>query len=383
MATTDIEKLRVTKANQLIEATLIESSVKLALNDQKIVLSIISQLSPDDDKLKEYSLTVSELSSMTKVDSNRLYEDLDRICKRLTSSSVRIVEPDNPKGFLYTTWFSVASYNPSEGCVDFVISPALKPYLIQLQSSFTSYYLNQVIRMNSVYSIRMYELLKHYLNASKRTAAIREITVQELREKIGVPEGKYSLFSNFRKFVIEKSQAELEEKSDLSFDFELIRRGRSVHSIKFTMFHAKATLDIDKGATIQDVMSEEHISDLIGVQLDNNVMDSLNFDPALMGVLGALFGEEITDVDIYMMVTNYSNELIKEASSDLMTAIREGKIEGSHRNYFNGILKNKKKELAEAAQTITRTKKGTEEKLLDEGWNMDKEDDEARAKEAG
>ena len=45
-------------------------------------------------------------------------------------------------------------------------------------------------------------------------------------------------------------------------------------------------------------------------------------------------------------------------------------------------MSNKQEEISKDPQ-LSRSKKGTEEKLLDEGWNMDKEDDQARAKEAG
>ena len=44
---------------------------------------------------------------------------------------------------------------------------------------------------------------------------------------------------------------------------------------------------------MQDVMTEENISDLVNVQLEHGDGCVGAIDPALVGVLGSLFGEEI------------------------------------------------------------------------------------------
>lgn len=372
MITTDIERLKVTSANKLIERTLIESSVKLALVDQKIILSIIAQLSPNDRDFENYTLTVSQLSEMIKTSPRTLYTDLETICKRLTSSSIKIVTPDNPKGFLFTTWFAAAIYRPSEGLVYFEISPSLKPYLLELQSKFTSYYLNQVINMKSVYSIRMYELLKSFLDPSKKPTAIRNLTIVELREFLGVAENKYLVFSDFRKKILEKSQRELSEKTNIDFSFELQRRGRSSHSITFTIWHSIATLESVKDATIQNEVSPYDITDVTAVQIDQAVIDLIN--PAILKMMQSAFTHKLSDAQIYLMIDTYGAEPVQEAIFTLMSALSEGRVNTTPIAYFNGILKRQKHE-AEQANKTSLTNRSTVEKLTDISWadgiNMD------------
>ena len=69
---TDLERLKVTKANKLIEIILIETTTRLSLRDQKIVLAVISQLRPDDAAFKKYRMTISELVELTNINRKNL-----------------------------------------------------------------------------------------------------------------------------------------------------------------------------------------------------------------------------------------------------------------------------------------------------------------------
>ena len=139
------------------------------------------------------------------------------------------------------TWFSHARYLPSEGCVEFSISPELTPYLLKMQKNFTSYNLKQVVNLQSVYSIRLYELLRQFLplrNVKQgKLTAWREIDLSTLRGYLGVMPDKYPKFYDFRRYVLERAHSELKEKTDLVFDFEVVRTGRKIGAIKFTIRH--------------------------------------------------------------------------------------------------------------------------------------------------
>ncbi len=341
---TGLEKLRVTKANRLIETCLIETTTKLSLRDQKVVLSVVSQVSPNDDDLKTYSLSIKELSSLTGINKNNLYREVSLICRRLVSSVITIKEPGDEKGFLMVTWFSHARYVETNGVIEFSISPELKPYLLKLKSQFTTYHLNQVVSLQSVYSIRIYELLRQFFPLkdveSGKTSSFREITLDDLRGYLGVDNGKYPKFALFRKNIIERSQAELKEKTDICFDFEPIRKGRKVSSIRFLIKHNQDF----KGAVSDDAVNDGFESDL----MDSPMVEMMK-----------IHFEGIADDEIYLVVSTYSDLLIKESLIDYMQAMFSEKIKGDNKAYFLGILKNKNHE----------RRKTTNEKLLDRSWD--------------
>jgi plasmid replication initiation protein len=72
------------------------------------------------------------------------------------------------------------AYNESEGAIDIRFDPFLRPYLLELKKEFTSYKLENVIKLKSSYAIRIYELLMQYEKIRERT-----ILLSDLRKMLG------------------------------------------------------------------------------------------------------------------------------------------------------------------------------------------------------
>ena len=344
--TTDVEKLNVTKANKLIQITLMESKTRLSLRDQKIILAVIAQINPEDDDFKDYQISVNDLSKITGIKSQNLYTSIDEACTRLISSVITIKEPHNKNGFLKVTWFSHAEYTPSKGMVNFSVSPRLKPYLLQLKGHFTSYRLKQVMCLQSSYSIRMYELLRQFLpmNAVYKgnTTAFREITIDDLRGYLGVEDGRYPKFAMFRKNIIEKCQKEITEETDLSFDFEPIRRGRKIHAIKFTIKHNSRNETAP--AQTEKPKARSQMDDGLALMLRSNIPD-------------------MTDNEMEILGATYDSQIIMESLLDLVRSTATSQIKTTPRQYFYGILKNNNQ--------APEPHKNTLEKLTDRSWDDD------------
>lgn len=355
---TDIDQIKITKANKLTEVRLLEVGNRLKLRDQKVILAVMGQLSPDDEDFKDYRLTLNELISLTGIHKDDLYRDIHAICNRLMSTVITIKEPENPDGFLMVTWFSHAEYSPSAGYVEVSISPRLKPYLLQLKSHFTTYSLKQVVHLKSTYSIRLYELLRQFLPVkgvnNGRAVAFREITLTDLREYLGVEKGRYARFVDFKRYILERCQMELAEHTDLKFEYTQIRAGRRVNSIKFRIEHNEKFVEVER---------EELTGDLEVSATENNALqDTLQY------IL--LYLPDATNEQMFMICSTYSREVIFEGLLDLVKARTSGAIKGSDVNYFMGILKNKRRE-DQGHALIQPKPKTTKEKLSDRSWAED------------
>lgn len=101
--------------------------------------------------------------------------------------------------------------------------------MLQLRSMFTQYKLANILSMKSKYSPRIYEILK--CNEFKKQGFI-EIEIEDLRKLIKAYD-VYPKYNDFKRHVIERSQKELNKISDISFEFEEIKTGRKVTSIRF------------------------------------------------------------------------------------------------------------------------------------------------------
>src|SRR5664280_2304131 len=218
--------LIVTQSNRLVEAR-----YNLPLGEQRLILTMISRIQPDDEDFKEYRINVREFADFLGIDKNSVYREFHKIQKSIVSRILVFCESDGP---LVVGWVSSAKYLEKEGAVLLSFDPKLKPYLLQLKGNFTSCKLEMLLSFKSQYTMRMYTLLKQYERLKER-----EVELQKLREILGIGKEQYKLYSNFRDRVLEPTKEELKAKADLYFEFDEIKYGRRVGAIRFRIFHKK------------------------------------------------------------------------------------------------------------------------------------------------
>ena len=215
-----MEHKLVRKSNFLIEA-----SYKLSLMEQRIVMILASMIKPNDDEFKKYPLNIKEFATLLELKHKDEYSQVQLVTKKLLTRAFTIRMSD---ATLQIGWLSSAKYLDGQGIVELCFDPQLKPYLLQLKDRFTSYRLKNVIQLKSSFSIRIYELLKQYEKIGERI-----FFVDNLRDQLGLEEHQYKLYGDFKRKVLLVAQAELAEKTDLSFEFEEIKMARRVGKIRF------------------------------------------------------------------------------------------------------------------------------------------------------
>ncbi|SFD03708.1 Initiator Replication protein [Bacillus sp. OV322] len=209
----------VTKSNMLIEA-----NYKLGVLEQKIILCLASHITPADSDFKTYTLPIQEFTDLLNLKGKPKYTALRQITKDLMKKGFEVrIE----KKVIQVSWLSYVAYNETEGTIDIRFDPFLRPYLLQLKREFTSYKLENVVKLKSSYAIRIYELLKQYERLRERS-----FYLEDLRKMLGA-EDIYPAYGNFKQRVLVPAQKELKAKTDISFEIEEIRTGRRVDKIKF------------------------------------------------------------------------------------------------------------------------------------------------------
>jgi plasmid replication initiation protein len=219
----------VTKSNVLIEA-----NYKLGVIEQKIILSIASNIQPTDSDFKTYTLRVKEFNELLGLKGTPKYTELRKITKDLMQ---KVFEIRIGKKIIQVAWLSFVAYNESEGTIDIRFDPFLRPYFLQLKNEFTSYKLENIVKLKSSYAIRIYELLKQYEKMKERTFSLKD-----LRRSLGA-EGVYPAYGNFKQRVLVAAQMEISHKTDISFEIEEIKEGRRVEKVKFIISTKKLELE--------------------------------------------------------------------------------------------------------------------------------------------
>ena len=214
----------VVKHNSLIN---FKTKTSYTLNQLKLVCYLISNIKPEDKgfQLKRICIKDLGLSSIDSKNHKKLSEEFLELMK----NPFRLPDNERPKKKTWVSWFSSFSYE--EGVIEYKFDPLLKPFLLQLKDNFATYQLKNILSLKSAYSIRMYELLNQYKVIGRRT-----IEIEELRNLLNIPQGY--LNKDIVK-LIKNTLKELTIKTDLTFDFEIIKDRRKFKSFEFTIQHNK------------------------------------------------------------------------------------------------------------------------------------------------
>ncbi|MFC3884142.1 replication initiation protein [Bacillus songklensis] len=244
---------KVTKSNDLIE-----TAYKLSLQETRIIHTLISMVEPDDEHFQVYKFTVKEFANMVGIKGN-IYQYIREIITGLQEKTIPIKQD---KSTLVVNWLASAEYFPGEGYVELEISSKLKPFLLNMKKRFTSYQLKYILQLSSFYSIRIYELLKQYQFLRHKT---RTIPLETLREWIGLEPNTYKQYGHFKNRILLKAQEDINEVTDMKFEFQEVKSGRKVVAIEFRIIpkdHEEPTLLPAKEKVIEEnsVVPVEEVS---------------------------------------------------------------------------------------------------------------------------
>lgn len=215
---------QVRKANQLIQ----QSHYNLTTQQQKIIVYLISQISPFDKEFKEYKFDIMDFCEICGIDSKNggNYADLKEQIKKIADKSSWIELNDNEETLI--RWIEKPKIVKNSGIIKIRLDEDLKPYLLQLRANYTQYDIIYTLNFKSKYSIRLYELIKsvHYndLNEYEKT-----YTVHELKRLLGAE--SYSRYNHFKDRVLETAIKEVNLFSDKFIKYDTQRQGRNIKYI--------------------------------------------------------------------------------------------------------------------------------------------------------
>lgn len=228
---------QVVKSNDLIQ----KSRFSLSLQQQKIILYVISNVTPYDEDFKFYEFSVQDFCRVCGIDTGGgNYTALKAAILEIKNKDSLWVMLDGKYKTL--DWISKAVIDPGSGTVKIRLDEDLKPFLLQLKDNFTSYELIWVLHFKSKYTIRLYELIKsiHFHDLDEYT---REYTLDDLRRMLDAE--KYTAWIHLRQRVLEPAIKEINEYSDKNVIMEPIKKARAVVSVRFTIT-SKDTLETEE-----------------------------------------------------------------------------------------------------------------------------------------
>jgi plasmid replication initiation protein len=231
----------------------IDGRYRFNLQEQKILLQIISKIRMDEKEFSSYFVSWSDLK---KISNDRLdtAKKIDESCEKLKNKTIKIKKGNVEDNFGFLSgWVTT----PGQG-VHFRIDPSMKSMLLDLLSegNFTLYNLECAMAMSSSHSIRLYEIMKSH--QWKKQPVI--VSLKDLKWSIDIGEKSptYDDFSNFRVHILEKAQKDFKNHTDITFEYVPIKEGRKVVSLEITVKENRKYQ-----TTVQGEIAKEEVKHLL------------------------------------------------------------------------------------------------------------------------
>jgi plasmid replication initiation protein len=220
----------VRKANELIQ----KSRFNLSLQQQKIILYLISKIKPNDEDFQMYEFDMIDFCRVCgiEVQSGKNYSDLKEAIREISDKSMWLELGDEKETETLVRWIEKPYISKKSGIVKIKLDKDLKPYLLQLKRNFTQYELIYTLHFKSKYTIRLYELIKsiHYHELEAYT---REYTVDELKRLLDAD--TYTQYKDFKRRVLEPAVKEINEYSDNILEYKETKKRTKVVGISLTV----------------------------------------------------------------------------------------------------------------------------------------------------
>jgi plasmid replication initiation protein len=322
---------------------LIESRFKFDIWEMRIFLMLIAQIRRDENDFNVYRIWYRDVAQTFKLNKKRGYDMLRHAVKSLMNKSFYVQYSDNGKPrevqyhILRKIDYSLLDNDKmteSQEYVDVRIEEEMKPLLLQLQKSFTTYEITNVVHLG-VYSIRIYELLKQY-----ETIGHRAFEFEELKKMFEL-EKEYPRFATFYQRIIEPAVKEINTSTDLNvYEVEKLKNGKKVDGVKFRFRQRVETKLLDPLSS-DPIQSETQKSKKQNITLDISegaqTYDDkrfAHFYPRVVENMG------ITPTVFIELLKNYTDEQFEQAIRVTNRAKIEGQIKTSAAGFFVQALKN-------------------------------------------
>jgi plasmid replication initiation protein len=218
-----LRKQKVVKSNELIQ----KRTHMLSVQEQKILLFLISQLKPDQKEFEYQTFDLIDFCDVCGIDheNGKNYINLRKAIKTLSDKSMWVIGNDTDT---LMRWVTGAQIEKRNGKIKIRFDEEMKPFLLELKNRYTQFDLIYTLGMKSKYSVRLYEILKSY----ERTNEPVSFTLERFKELVGA---EYGRWVDIKRRIIEPAIKEINRLSDLSVTYTTKTKGKGVIGVTFTL----------------------------------------------------------------------------------------------------------------------------------------------------
>jgi len=167
------------------------------------------------------------------------------VTKNLMKQVVTVPIPNGKSGYSQFQLFKRCNVYQDENIGEWFLEidahDEALPLMFEFKDKYFTYELWNALQLRSKNQLRMYELLKQYEHIGERI-----ISLNDLKELLGINANDYPRYGNFKIRVLDSCQEALETYTDIKFTYEPTGKkgsGVKVKAIKFTIMRNENYVD--------------------------------------------------------------------------------------------------------------------------------------------
>ncbi|MGP4816583.1 MULTISPECIES: replication initiation protein RepM [unclassified Psychrobacter] len=312
----------MSKGNLVVKTNQLNSALQnLSLPEIRIIqLAIVDARETNtglstDKPLRIDALRYAEMFGTTRQNGYQRMKDAEENLFNRRFSYV-----DEKGKVVKSRWIQQVTYLDDEGAIELVFTLAVVKGISRINGAedfFTSYLLEQTASMDSIYSVRLYELLVQWKQA-KNTPMFE---LERFRDQLGVESSEYKRMGNFKLRVLDLAVQEINEKTDIKVGYEQVKKGRTIIGFKFKVSDKekpKNTQNSTNGrsSNTSDMFTIEGLSDKQLGRIARNPIFIADYNDLVSSTSPA--GQDIKVWEVEMV-----NRLKKDASQFKKRPIRD------------------------------------------------------------
>lgn len=233
-----MDKKLIVKSNSLVEASYSLSTVEFRI--LQIIFAEISEYENSKGFFdgREFFVTAKQYSEIFNVESTTAYEALKEAADRLFNryfTYERVWQKPDYIELVKSRWVQKIGYSRQNGHISIQITEDVRELVGKLKANFTQYKVKQIASLNSIYALRLYEMLIQWISIKKTPI----FDLKALKDRLGVLDHEYSRIFDFKKNVLDIGIAQINKNTDIKTRYIQHKTGRAITGFHFEVLYKK------------------------------------------------------------------------------------------------------------------------------------------------
>jgi len=302
----------MTKKKYLVEKRNVLNEIiarQFTLQELRLFSIYLGRINPRDPKTRVVRFPLTWFYQIMDLQPLRV-EYLETVTHDLLTKVIRVIVPvGGYEQFQLFKKCKVSKDANNEWYFEFDAHDDALPLMFEYKRDYFTYELWNVLNLESINQVRMYEILKQY-----EYRGVRIISVIELKSLLGIDEKEYLKFNDFKKGVLNACQQALKEKTDIYFTYEPYARsgrGGRIQSLRFTIAKNVDYKNLIKLEEFIEAGIIENIKQEFELDLDHKVEPAVTLDISRLDFIK----ESLTNKDklSILRTANGDTELVQTA----------------------------------------------------------------------